>query len=39
MLDAYLSGSDGKPAYAGNTVEIKFDKGVTVAWNIARVDF
>ena len=39
MLDAYLSGSDGKPAYAGNTVEIKIDKGVTVAWNIARVDF
>ena len=39
ILDACLSGKDEKPSAAGRTVEIKYDKGVTVAWNIARVEF
>ena len=39
VLDAYISGSDPKPSAAGKSVEIKYDRGITVAWNIARVEF
>jgi tetratricopeptide (TPR) repeat protein len=39
VLDAFLSGDDGKTPAGRKTVEIKYDGGITVAWNIARVEF
>jgi tetratricopeptide (TPR) repeat protein len=39
VLDAFLSGKDEKPKNLKRTVEIKYDNGITVAYNFAQVSF
>lgn len=39
VLDAFLSGKDEKPERAKKTVELKYDGGLTIAYNFARISF
>jgi len=39
VLDAFLSGKDEKPERAKKTVELRYDGGLTVAYNFVQVSF
>jgi hypothetical protein len=39
VLDAFISGKDDIPRRTRKTVEIKYDEGIMVAYNIAQISF